>query len=579
MNSEEEQLKKRIVDYTVNVQMITFIVITMVVILTLVNCIRIYSSHKSNILKEMATESSFLSAVISDQLNYSKYFIKLISKSVKTYPQNIERIRDTLQFHFQSREFNLLFGWRKYSWANNEFQEVATSMDGIIKNPKKLTFVENIVATMNVNNKEKDTIFFRINKGSDQTYSLKLINTLFDKETQKFIGSVVLSYDIDTMIKYLNNRKKNSSINFVIIGENLTIVAKSKSQIDKITLTNNKLSPYIIEILKKNTLHSGNLNKDYSYLDMVNGLNYFIKPLEKLPFTVIVNIDHNFIKDDIIKSVAKKFLEVGLLAGVSLIIIISIYKRETSLRTKAEKATILANNATKAKTNFLAFTAHEIRSPLGFILTGSEVMSKELFGRIPSNYTKYVEGIHNNAQIILDFITDILDENQIIEGQFKIVNSLNQIQDIIAQVATSHSGKKNISIVMDFEANLPLLVCDKRRITQVIDNLINNSIKYSNENTIITISVKMNEDQMLVTIIDQGIGMKEHEIPIALSKYGTISKNDYTKGGSYGLGLPIVKMLLDAHEAILNIHSIDGKGTTVKIIFPKFKIVYNKEKN
>jgi signal transduction histidine kinase len=579
MNSEEEQLKKRIVDYTVNVQMITFIVITMVVILTLVNCIRIYSSHKSNILKEMATESSFLSAVISDQLNYSKYFIKLISKSVKTYPQNIERIRDTLQFHFQSREFNLLFGWRKYSWANNEFQEVATSMDGIIKNPKKLTFVENIVATMNVNNKEKDTIFFRINKGSDQTYSLKLINTLFDKETQKFIGSVVLSYDIDTMIKYLNNRKKNSSINFVIIDENLTIVAKSKSQIDKITLTNNKLSPYIIEILKKNTLHSGNLNKDYSYLDMVNGLNYFIKPLEKLPFTVIVNIDHDFIKDDIIKSVAKKFLEVGLLAGVSLIIIISIYKRETSLRTKAEKATILANNATKAKTNFLAFTAHEIRSPLGFILTGSEVMSKELFGRIPSNYTKYVEGIHNNAQIILDFITDILDENQIIEGQFKIVNSLNQIQDIIAQVATSHSGKKNISIVTDFEANLPLLVCDKRRITQVIDNLINNSIKYSNENTIITISVKMNEDQMLVTIIDQGIGMKEHEIPIALSKYGTISKNDYTKGGSYGLGLPIVKMLLDAHEAILNIHSIDGKGTTVKIIFPKFKIVYNKEKN
>jgi len=579
MNSEEEQLKKRIIDYTVNVQMITFIVITMVVILTLVNCIRIYSSHKSNILKEMATESSFLSAVISDQLNYSKYFIKLISKSVKTYPQNIERIRDTLQFHFQSREFNLLFGWRKYSWANNEFQEVATSMDGIIKNPKKLNFVEDIVATMNVNNKEKDTIFFRINKGSDQTYSLKLINTLFDQETQEFIGSVVLSYDIDTMIKYLNNRKKSSSINFVIIDENLTIVAKSKSQIDKITLTNNTLSPYMIQILKKNTLHSGNLNKDYSYLDMVNGLNYFIKPLENLPFTVIVNIDHNFIKDDIIKSVAKKFLEVGLLAGVSLIIIISIYKRETSLRTKAEKATILANNATKAKTNFLAFTAHEIRSPLGFILTGSEVMSKELFGRIPTNYTKYVEGIHNNAQIILDFITDILDENQIIEGQFKIVNSLNQIQDIIAQVVTSHSGKKNISIVTDFAANLPLLVCDKRRITQVIDNLINNSIKYSNENTIITISVKMNEDQMLVTIIDQGIGMKEHEIPIALSKYGTISKNDYTKGSSYGLGLPIVKMLLDAHEAILNINSIDGKGTTVKIIFPKFKIVYNKEKN
>jgi len=268
-----------------------------------------------------------------------------------------------------------------------------------------------------------------------------------------------------------------------------------------------------------------------------------------------------------------------LLAGVSLIIIISIYKRETSLRTKAEKATIIANNATKAKSNFLAFTAHEIRSPLGFILTGSEVMSKELFGTLPQNYIKYAEGIHNNAQIILDFITDILDENQIIEGQFKIVNSLNKIQDIIAQVISVYLGKKNISIVTDFDPKLPLLICDKRRITQVIDNLINNSIKYSNENTTITISAKLHENQMIVTITDQGIGMKEHEIPIALSKYGTINKNDYTKGGSYGLGLPIVKMLLDAHDAILEIRTNNGKGTTVKIIFPKFKIVYNKEKN
>ncbi len=142
---------------------------------------------------------------------------------------------------------------------------------------------------------------------------------------------------------------------------------------------------------------------------------------------MIINIDNNFIKNNIVQNLTKRFLEVGFLAGVCFIIIIAIYKRETSLRTKAEQATILANNATKAKTDFLAFTAHEIRFPLSFIVTGSEIMSKQLFGKIPAEYTKYVEGIHSNAQIILDFITDILDENQIIEGQFKIVNSLNKI--------------------------------------------------------------------------------------------------------------------------------------------------------
>ena len=579
MNFDEEKLEKQTIDYTVNIQMITFIVITMVVILTLVNFIRIYSSHKSRILKGMATESTLLSMVISDQLSYSKYFIELISKNVEAHPRNLEYIKDTLQVHFQSQKFNLLFGWRKYSWVNNNFHELVTSVDGIMKEPKKLHFVEDIVNKMTINKEGRDNIVFRINKGIDKTYSLKLVDTIFDEEMGQFIGAVVLSYDIDTMIRNLNERKKDSSINFVIIDENLNIVAKSKPQIDKIVLSSGELSSYLLQILNGQNLSLENRRQSHSYLDMVNGLNYFIKPLDNLPFTVIVNIDNNFIKDDILYSITKKFLEVGLLAGVSLVIIISIYKRETSLRTKAEKATILANNATKAKTNFLAFTAHEIRSPLGFILTGSEVMSKELFGHMPAKYTKYVEGIHSNAQVILDFITDILDENQILEGQFKIVNSLNKIQDIIIQVAKFHSGKKNISVVTDFEPQLPLLICDKRRITQVMDNLINNSIKYSNENTTITISAKMYEGQMLVTIADQGIGMKEEEIPIALSKYGTINKQDYQKGGSYGLGLPIVKMLLDAHEAMLDIHSIDGKGTTVKIIFPKFKIVYIKEKN
>ncbi len=311
---------------------------------------------------------------------------------------------------------------------------------------------------------------------------------------------------------------------------------------------------------------------------MANGLNYFIKPLEDFPFTVIINIDNDFIKNNIVQNLTKRFLEVGFLAGVCLIIIIVIYKRETSLRTKAEQATILANNATKAKTDFLAFTAHEIRSPLGFIVTGSEIMSKQLFGKIPAEYTKYVEGIHSNSQIILDFITDILDENQIIEGQFKIVNSLNKIQDIIIRATELYSGQKNISIITDFEPNLPLVICDKKRISQVIDNLVSNSIKYSDKNTVINICVKMDKGQMLITITDQGVGMKQEEIPIALSKYGIIHRQDYQKGGSYGLGLPIAKMLLAAHEAILNIGSTYGKGTTVKIIFPKSKIVYTQEK-
>ena len=577
MSFDQDNIESPQNDYNVNIQIITFIVITMVIILTLVNFIRIYSNEKSALLKGMAAEANSLKTVFSSQLSYSKYFIKLIGRNIKANPTDLVHIRKTLKTSFLSKQFNSLFGWRKYSWANNEYLELVTSTEGIAVNPKKLYFVEDIVHKIEKNKKIKSYVDFRINKTPD-SYSLKLVNPIFDKLTKNFIGAVVLSYDIDTLVQNLNNRKKEAGVNFIIVDKDFDIVAKSKPIIDKIVDANNNLAPQLLQALEKQNRNLASLFQDYSYLDMANGLNYFIKPVEDFPFTVIINIDNDFIKNNIVQTLTKRFLEVGFLAGFCLIIIIAIYKRETSLRTKAEQATILANNATKAKTDFLAFTAHEIRSPLGFIVTGSEIMSKELFGKIPAEYTRYVEGIHQNAQIILDFITDILDENQIIEGQFKIVNSLNKIQDIIIRVAEFYLGKKNISIITDFEPNLPLVICDKKRMTQVIDNLISNSIKYSSKNTAIHISVKMDKGQMLITIIDQGIGMKPEEIPVALSKYGTIHRQDYQKGGSYGLGLPIVKMLLAAHEAILNIESTYGKGTSVKIIFPKSKIVYSKGK-
>jgi signal transduction histidine kinase len=577
MSFDQDNIESPQNDYNVNIQIITFIVITVVIILTLVNFIRIYSHEKSALLKGMAAEANSLKTVFSSHLSYSKYFIKLIGRNIKANPTDLVHIRKTLKSSFLSKHFNSLFGWRKYSWANNEYLELVTSTEGIAVNPKKLYFVEDIVHKIEQNKKIKSYVDFRINKTPD-SYSLKLVNPIFDKLTKNFIGAVVLSYDIDTLVQNLNNRKKEASVNFIIVDKDFDIVAKSKPVIDKIVDANNNLAPQLLQALEKQNRNLGSLFQDYSYLDMANGLNYFIKPVEDFPFTVIINIDNDFIKNNIVQTLTKRFLEVGFLAGFCLIIIIAIYKRETSLRTKAEQATILANNATKTKTDFLAFTAHEIRSPLGFIVTGSEIMSKELFGKIPAEYTKYVEGIHQNAQIILDFITDILDENQIIEGQFKIVNSLNKIEDIIIRVAEFYLGKKNISIITDFEPNLPLVICDKKRMTQVIDNLISNSIKYSSKNTAIHISVKMDKGQMLITIIDQGIGMKPEEIPVALSKYGTIHRQDYQKGGSYGLGLPIVKMLLAAHEAILNIESTYGKGTSVKIIFPKSKIVYTKGK-
>lgn len=568
-------------DYNVNIRMVTFIVVIMVIVLTLVYFIRIYSNKKEIVLKEMQAEANLIDTVITEHLNYSKYFIYLISSSIQANYKNLDFIKEKLNFDVKSSEFGRLFGWRKYSWIDKDYLEVVTNTSGIIKSPEKKDYLREIVEDKKNNaNLWHENITFYTSKSDKKSSSLKIIDKLTDAQTGEYAGALVLSYDIATMVTSLNMRKKKVSSNFVLLDMNYELVASSKNEIDNIINLEGEFSNNIQRVIKK--LRSSNDDKELSYLDMVNGLNYYVKHLDNLPFTIIVNIDNNILKMNILDSVTKKFVEVSVFAIFCLCLVISIYRRETSLRSKAEKATIAANEATKAKTNFLAFTAHEIRSPLGFVLTGSEIMTKQLFGPLPQSYTKYAEGIYKNSKIILEFITDILDENQILEGKFKIINNFEEITSIAEEAikqTIARYNKSNIEVIQNFENDLPLVVCDRRRILQVISNLVSNSIKYSKDDIKITISIHNLHNGLEIEVADNGIGMSKKDVAVALCVYGTAQGPSSYAFDSYGLGLPIVKMLLDAHEAKFDIDSTPGHGTTVKITFPKYKLVYNTAKN
>jgi two-component system cell cycle sensor histidine kinase PleC len=209
-------------------------------------------------------------------------------------------------------------------------------------------------------------------------------------------------------------------------------------------------------------------------------------------------------------------------------------------------------------------------------------MTKKLLGDLSPEYEQYAQGIHQNSILIRDFITDILDDNQIMEGKFKIVNSLVNIEAIIDEaikVNLVRFNQRKVKIEPDLDKNIPLLICDSRRMLQVMSNLISNSIKYSKDHTTTRITVNIINSNMEITVIDQGIGMKQEDIPTALTVYGTVHASSYHSLGSYGLGLPIVKILLDAQEATIDITSFEKKGTTVKITFPKFKLIYTNQKN
>ncbi|MDP5110770.1 MAG: HAMP domain-containing histidine kinase [Rickettsiaceae bacterium] len=570
MSTKLKEKKLDQIDQDIAMQMITFSVVIIIVILTLVSFIRICSNKKEQILKDMKTESQLLETVITDHLNYSRYFINIIGRNILSDHKNLLHIHKTLSDGFTSQDFNMMFGWRKYSWVNKNSYEVVSSTKGIIDKPQYAEYMRNL--------DRRNQIEFYTKICSNKGNSLKIIDNLFNPITEKYLGSVVLSYDINTMVRSLNMRKKNNSTHFIILDRDMRVIAQSREIIGSNVDNSNGLDFHLNKLINTLQSHEDGL-QEISYLDMLNGLNYSVSLLKDLPFTMIVNIDNEVIRQDIIDSITKKFIEVCVFAIVFLFMVISIYKRETILRAKAEKATAVANSLTKAKSDFLAFTAHEIRSPLSFILTGSEIMKKELWGKLSPKYKKYAEGIHKNSKLILDFINDILDESQIVEGKFKIINTLTDIPKVIDEsiklANNKHHNKSRIKIKKEIEEPLPLLICDKRRIQQVFVNLISNAIKYSKDDTTITIMAKVVNDRMEIKVMDQGIGMKEEDIPIALSAYGTLQGIDYQSTGSYGLGLAIVKMLLDSHDATLSLSSVEKKGTTVKIIFPKYKLVYN----
>ena len=153
-----------------------------------------------------------------------------------------------------------------------------------------MDYIKDLITTTKLNDKNwKNSIIFYHKRNFAKDSSLKIIDNISDKVTKKYIGSVILSYDIDTMIKNLNARKKKQNTNFIILDQELQIVTQSKPIIQNLINENLEFEEHLNLTLQKLILEQ-NVTTNFSYLDMLNGLNYFVKPLTDLPFTVIINI-------------------------------------------------------------------------------------------------------------------------------------------------------------------------------------------------------------------------------------------------------------------------------------------------
>ena len=231
-----------------------------------------------------------------------------------------------------------------------------------------------------------------------------------------------------------------------------------------------------------------------------------------------------------------------------------------------------AEAANEAKTRFLAHLSHELRTPLNAIIGFSEVIKSEVFGEIANKrYVSYGGDIHYSGVHLLNLVNDILDLSRIEAGKLEPVPErvdVNALAEKALRLFDSKAAAKRVRLEFQPGTGVHDFVADERMVYQSCVNLLDNAIKFSKPDTRVGLRVTQDAGWLRIVVADQGYGMPEHEIPIALQPFRQLDSLMTRSTEGAGLGLSLVKSYCEIHGGGIAIRSAVGDGTEVTLRFP-----------
>ncbi len=235
----------------------------------------------------------------------------------------------------------------------------------------------------------------------------------------------------------------------------------------------------------------------------------------------------------------------------------------------------VSDAANRAKTQFLANMSHELRTPLNAVIGFAEALESGIFGAMSGKQTEYVGDIRRSGQHLLSLINDILDTTKIESGKYVLHQEDLAVGELIGECLRQMEPlavEKGVTLTAALPASLPILHADARAVRQILLNLLSNAVKFTPPGGRIAVEADRAARSLRLRVSDTGIGIPALELEQVMEPFHQVDNSHTRRYAGTGLGLPLVKSLVELQDGRFVLSSVLGRGTTATVLFPQSRL-------
>lgn len=273
---------------------------------------------------------------------------------------------------------------------------------------------------------------------------------------------------------------------------------------------------------------------------------------------------------------------------MSLTTVVDAIERELLLRKQNKKLSMMINENKKLlqqtieydnlKIEFFGNISHELRTPLNIILNAIQLLDTMNNNVTDSNcqsfivtFQKYIKIMRQNGHRLLRLINNIIDLTKIDSG-FSLINFNNHnivavVENITLSVA-DYIRSKGLELIFDTDVEEKIIACDEEKIERIMLNLLSNATKYSKTGGTINVDIKDLDTEVMIIVQDTGVGIPSDKLDVIFQRFRQVDELLTRRAEGSGIGLSLVKSLVEAHKGTINVSSIEGVGSKFAITLP-----------